>query len=67
MQFTGDDHYLLFVGRNVTARDKFKAAVRLKIEDKCIPEVLSSVVHGLAILPRALSHRGNECSDVLFH
>ena len=55
MQFTGDDRYSLIVGRNVTARDKFKAAVGLKIEDKCIPEVLSSVVHGLAILPRAVT------------
>ena len=57
MQFTGDDRYSLVVGRNVTDRDRFKAAVGLKIEDKCIPEVLSSVVHGLARLPPALSHQ----------
>ena len=56
MQFTGDvDRYSLVVYRNVTARDRFNAAVGLKIEDKCIPEVLSSVVHGMAILPRTVT------------
>ena len=66
MQFTADvDRYSLIVGRNVTARDRFKAAVGLKIEDKCIPEVLTSV-HGLAFLPPAPSHWSNEFSDVLF-
>ena len=44
MQFTGNvERYSLILGSNVADRDRFKAAVGLKIEDKFTTEVLRSM------------------------
>ena len=48
MQFGSDgDRYSLIV--DVIERNKFKAAIGLQTEDKCVPEVLSFGVHRLTL------------------